>query len=201
MQRKHSSSWKQDERATAELFNTALDSERLYNHKITRIPLSGSNNRRTDGSDHRGDLSLPDCFDFLVECKRRASFSFMRLFESAQADAKKHGLNPKHTILVSKELRQRGFAATIDMGFLLEILSIRQVQELLKRPENKIKVENLPEIQENKRLLKLMKSSPPNTKESFKYASRAPLKPKKSKRVFDAAEEVFKDSPLREMDN
>jgi hypothetical protein len=133
MPKRNTSTWKKDESEIAGLLNTALDSERLYKHKITRIPLSGSNNRRTNGEAHRGDVSLPDCMNFLVECKRRASFAFMGLFEAAKKDAAKHKLNVNHTILITKALRQRGFCAVISSEFLAELLSIPEVQELLKK--------------------------------------------------------------------
>jgi hypothetical protein len=129
--RKVPATWKQDERDVAAMFTETLATESEFGHVCTRIPLSGSNNRRTDGSDHHGDISLPDAYDLHVELKRRALFSHQALMDQAKADAAKHGI--EHTILITKTKRQKGFTAMMDLRLLMQLLSIPEARNLLKR--------------------------------------------------------------------
>lgn len=123
--------WKSDERVIAAQLGEALDTIGEYGHTTTRIPLSGSNNRRTDGEPHRGDVSLPNQYNVLVELKRRASFMHQRLMDTAKKDAAKHGLD--HTLLITKQKGQRGFTAIMEWDLLRRILAVPGVKEILKK--------------------------------------------------------------------
>ena len=125
------STWKKDELVVAEQLGEALDTVGEYGHKTTRVPLSGSNNRRTDGTPHRGDISLPDKYDALFELKRRAAFMHQRMMDTAKKDAAKHGLS--HTFLITKQKGQRGFTAIMEWDLLRRILAVPGVKELLKK--------------------------------------------------------------------
>jgi hypothetical protein len=120
----NTATWKSDEAFIAAKFGEVFKTEERFGHTVKRVPLSGSNNRRTDGSKHRGDISLPDELDILVEAKRRKSATHQTFFDAAKADAKKHGLSPDNTILIFKTLRQRGFTAIIDADLLWRLLAL-----------------------------------------------------------------------------
>jgi len=121
--------WKQDERDIAERLTRALHTKEEHGHTCTRIPLSGSNNRRTDGSKHHGDISLPDAYDLHVELKRRKTMAHQTMLDEAEADAKKHGIT--NTILITKTLRQRGFTAILDADLLFRLLEVSEVRKVL----------------------------------------------------------------------
>lgn len=128
--RKPPSTWKQDERDGAEVFTICLDTIREYDHVCRRISLSGSNNRRTDGKPHHGDISLPDAYNLHLECKRRQKFHHQELLELAQADAAKHGIS--NTILITKEKGQKGFTAVLSLDLLAQLLSVPEARNKLK---------------------------------------------------------------------
>ncbi len=133
------STWKGDEADVAADLTEVFDTERRFDHKCTRVPLSGSNNRRTDGTSHRGDVSMPDEMNMLVECKRRKSQAHQTLLDTAKKDAVKHGIDPKHTILVTKVLRQRGYTAVLDWDLLLELFRLPGALEIFtKEPIKKV---------------------------------------------------------------
>jgi hypothetical protein len=72
-------------------------------------------------------------WDLLVECKHYKKFAVHTLFRAAQADAKKHGISPGHTILVTKLKGERGELVTLDADtFYREVLPLWKPQ-LIKR--------------------------------------------------------------------
>lgn len=130
-----SSTWKTDEAFIAAKLTEILKTEEEYGHTCKRVPLSGSNNRRTDGSSHRGDVSMPDAYSMIVELKRRKSATHQTFLDNAKKDAEKHNQNPINTLLIFKTLRQRGFTAIIDFELLCRLLSLPGAREILKKHE------------------------------------------------------------------
>lgn len=93
-----------------------------------RNPLSGANNRQGDGSARPGDIIL-DNYDALVEAKYRATQAHHSLFRAAQADAKKHGLDPANVFLYTKVKREQGALVVMDAEtFHTKVLPILQPQ-------------------------------------------------------------------------
>jgi hypothetical protein len=128
--------WKQDERDIAAEFTRVLQTVDRFDHVCTRVPLSGSNNRRTDGTPHHGDVSFPDELDIHAELKRRKSYVHQSTMDAAKADAKKHGFNPDNVILITKTLRQRGFTAVIDASLFFKLLELPGAIEIFKRGDS-----------------------------------------------------------------
>lgn len=68
-----------------------------------------------------------------VECKLRAKFVHHTLLRDAQADAKKHGKDPKWTFLYTKLKGERGEAVVMDAATFHEhVLPI--LKPLLTKP-------------------------------------------------------------------
>lgn len=76
-----------------------------------RTPLSGEN------SGHGGGDIILTGYDALVEAKLRSKFIHHTLFRAAQADAKKHKINPLHTFLYTKLKHERGAIVLMDAEF------------------------------------------------------------------------------------
>ena len=93
-----------------------------------RMPLSGMNSRHGGG-----DVIIPADMDVLVECKYRALHAHHTLLKDAQIDAAKHG--KKFAILYTKTKYAEGWVVTLDGSLWHDIISLPQVQELLKTKE------------------------------------------------------------------
>lgn len=101
-----------------------------------RNPLSGANNRQSNGKPRPGDIIL-DGIDALVECKYRASFAHHKLFRAVQADAERHKISPRHSFLYTKLKRERGHLVTMDAEFFHQVCLPSVIAWLTAHPEGR----------------------------------------------------------------